>query len=61
LDAIEDGIAVRGYVHGSLLDNFVWGRWAPTFGLVAVARDTFERTPKPSLSWLGSVAAANAL
>jgi beta-glucosidase len=61
LDAIDEGIDVRGYVHWSLLDNFEWGRWAPTFGLVAVDRETFERKPKPSLSWLGKVAAANAL
>ncbi|MDW6064359.1 family 1 glycosylhydrolase [Streptomyces sp. FXJ1.4098] len=45
-----------GYLHWSALDNFEWGRWAPTFGLIAVDRETFERTPKPSLAWLGSVA-----
>jgi beta-glucosidase len=61
LDAIDDGIDVRGYLHWSLLDNFEWGRWEPTFGLVAVDRETFERKPKPSLAWLGKIAAANAL
>ncbi len=60
-DAIDDGVDVRGYFHWSLLDNFEWGRWEPTFGLVAVERDTFERRPKPSLAWLGGVARANAL
>jgi beta-glucosidase len=60
-DAMDDGIDVRGYLHWSLLDNFEWGRWEPTFGLVAVDRDTFARHPKPSLSWLGRIAAANAL
>jgi beta-glucosidase len=60
-EAIEDGIDVRGYLHWSLLDNFEWGRWAPTFGLVAADRQTFERTPKPSLAWLGAIARANAL
>ncbi|NYF12257.1 beta-glucosidase [Pseudoclavibacter sp. JAI123] len=59
--AMRDGIDVRGYLHWSLLDNFEWGHWEPTFGLVAVDRETFERTPKPSLAWLGAVAARNEL
>ncbi|MBI4900014.1 MAG: glycoside hydrolase family 1 protein [Actinobacteria bacterium] len=61
LDAIDDGIDVRGYLHWSLLDNFEWGRWDPTFGLIAVDRTTFERRAKPSLAWLGQVARANAI
>lgn len=61
LNAVDDGIDIRGYLHWSLLDNVEWGRWEPTFGLVAVDRETFERRPKPSLAWLGSVARANAL
>jgi beta-glucosidase len=60
-EAVDDGVDVRGYLHWSLLDNFEWGRWEPTFGLVAVDRTTFERRPKPSLAWLGAVARANAL
>jgi beta-glucosidase len=60
--AMEDGADVRGYVHWSLLDNFEWMLgFAPTFGLVAVDRETFARTPKPSLAWLGEVARRNAL
>lgn len=59
--AMADGIDVRGYVHWSLLDNFEWGHWRPTFGLVAVDRTTFARTPKPSLAWLGGVARQNGL
>ncbi|MGW0576998.1 family 1 glycosylhydrolase, partial [Streptomyces sp. NPDC002920] len=55
-DAVAEGIDVRGYLHWSALDNFEWGHWAPTFGLIAVDRETFERTPKPSLAWLGGVA-----
>jgi beta-glucosidase len=58
---MAEGIDVRGYLHWSLLDNFEWGHWEPTFGLIAVDRDTFARTPKPSLAWLGSVAKSNQL
>ena len=58
--ATDDGVDVRGYLHWSALDNYEWGHWAPTFGLIAVDRTTFERRPKPSLSWLGSVAQSNA-
>ncbi len=59
--AIDDGIDVRGYLHWSLLDNYEWGSYQPTFGLVAVDRDTFARAIKPSARWLGSVARANGL
>lgn len=59
---IADGVDVRGYVHWSLLDNFEWVLgYEPTFGLVAVDRDSQERTPKPSASWLGGIAHANAI
>lgn len=61
LAAIDDGADVRGYLHWSLLDNFEWGHWGPTFGLIAVDRDTFVRSPKPSLAWLGGIAGANAI
>lgn len=60
-EALTDGIDVRGYLHWSLLDNFEWGHWEPTFGLIAVDRETFARTPKPSLAWLGRVAQHNGL
>ncbi|MDX3308500.1 family 1 glycosylhydrolase [Streptomyces sp. ME08-AFT2] len=54
--AVDDGVDVRGYLHWSALDNYEWGHWKPTFGLIAVDRETFERHPKPSLAWLGEVA-----
>ncbi|MBY4039163.1 glycoside hydrolase family 1 protein [Rhodococcus fascians] len=54
-EAIGDGIDVRGYLHWAALDNFEWGHWEPTFGLISVNRETFERTPKPSLAWLADV------
>ncbi|HEX2312951.1 MAG TPA: family 1 glycosylhydrolase [Thermomonospora sp.] len=59
--AMSDGIDVRGYLHWSLLDNYEWGSWRPTFGLVAVDRETFARTVKPSARWLGEVARTGTL
>lgn len=53
---VGDGLNLVGYLHWSLLDNYEWGSYAPTFGLIAVDRETFERHPKPSLAWLGRVA-----
>ena len=58
---LADGIDVRGYIYWSLLDNFEWiFGYRPTFGLVAVDRETQRRTPKPSARWLGTIARANA-
>lgn len=59
-DSVQDGLDVRGYLHWSALDNYEWGEWGPTFGLIAVDRTTFRRTPRPSLNWLGSQASRNA-
>ncbi|MBA2808861.1 MULTISPECIES: glycoside hydrolase family 1 protein [Streptomyces] len=53
--AIEDGLDVRGYLAWSALDNYEWGSFAATFGLIAVDRVTFERTPRPSAVWLGGL------
>ncbi|HEX2564937.1 MAG TPA: glycoside hydrolase family 1 protein [Acidimicrobiales bacterium] len=62
LRALADGIDVRGYTYWSLLDNFEWAYgYRPRFGLVAVDRTSFARTPKPSADWYRRVALANAL
>ncbi len=60
-DAMADGIDVRGYLHWSALDNYEWGSYTPTFGLIAWDRQTFARTPKPSAHWLGQVARSGEL
>ena len=54
---LADGIPVRGYFYWSLMDNFEWQKgYSMQFGLVAVNRETMERTPKESLRFLGSFA-----
>lgn len=53
--AIEDGLNVQGYLAWSALDNYEWGSFKPTFGLIAVDPVTFARTPKPSAAWLGGL------
>jgi beta-glucosidase len=56
-NCLRDGIDVRGYVHWSLLDNFEWiFGYRPKFGLVAVNRETQERTVKQSARYLGEIA-----
>ncbi len=59
---LDDAVDVRGYFVWSLLDNFEWAHgYGPKFGICAVDPVTFERRPKPSASWFGSVARANTL
>ena len=59
---LDEGIAVHSYLYWSLLDNFEWtSGYGPKFGLVAVDRETFKRTPKPSAVHLGAIARANRL
>ncbi|GGQ86172.1 glycoside hydrolase family 1 protein [Streptomyces flaveolus] len=59
--AMRDGVDVRGYLHWSALDNYEWGSYRPTFGLIAVDPHTFARHPKESARWLGSVARSGRL
>ncbi len=57
LQARDAGVPVLGYIHWSLLDNFEWlSGYGPRYGLVAVDRQTFRRTPKPSAEVLGRIA-----
>jgi beta-glucosidase len=59
---LTDGLDVRGYFYWSLFDNFEWSLgYRPTFGLVAVDRETQVRTAKPSAEHFGVIARANAL
>ena len=51
---IQSGIPVIGYMYWSLMDNFEWQKgFSMKFGLMEVDRATQERTPKPSLGFLG--------
>jgi beta-glucosidase len=62
LACLAAGIDVQSYLYWSLLDNFEWSLgYGPTFGMVAVDRQTFARHPKPSAHWFGEVARARAL
>jgi len=49
LDAIAEGVDVRGYFYWSLLDNFEWAwGYEKRFGIVRVDYETQERTIKDS-------------
>ena len=61
-NCLNDGLDVRGYTYWSAFDNFEWSLgYRPTFGLIAVNRETQERNVKPSARWLGAIARANAI
>lgn len=61
-NCLHSGVDVRGYFAWSAFDNFEWvSGYRPRFGIIAVDRDTQERTPKPSAHWLGAVARVNRL
>ena len=47
--ALTDGIDLKGYLYWSLFDNFEWAYgWWPRFGLIAINRQSMERTIRPS-------------
>jgi beta-glucosidase len=58
---LADGIDVRGYIAWTAFDNYEWVfGYGPKFGLIAVDRETQERTPKESARWLGRQAQEHA-
>jgi beta-glucosidase len=58
---LTDGIDVRGYIAWTAFDNYEWVfGYGPKFGLIAVDRQTQERTPKASAHWLGRQAQVHA-
>ena len=60
LDAVEQGVPLRGYFVWTLLDNFEWNTgYYNRFGLVHVDRRTQKRTRKDSAYWYSRAAAAN--
>lgn len=59
--AMDLGANVIGYLHWSLMDNWEWGTYHPTFGLAYVDKKTYERSPKLSGQFYGEVAKNNAL
>ena len=60
-EAIRLGADVRGYLYWSMLDNYEWGSYKPTFGLYSVDRNTFERTPKPSAAFYREIIENNGI
>ena len=60
-EAIRLGADVRGYLYWSLLDNYEWGSFKPTFGLYRVDRQTFAREAKPSASFYREIIENNGI
>jgi beta-glucosidase len=57
LSAREAGARVAGYFHWSLVDNWEWALgFTSKFGLVAMNRETGERTKKASYAWYARLA-----
>jgi beta-glucosidase len=62
INCLNDGLDVRGYTYWSAFDNYEWSLgYRPMFGLIAVDRETQQRTVKPSARWLGEVARLNSI
>lgn len=62
LEAINDGVDVRGYLYWSLLDNFEWAQgYKPRFGLVEVDYKNFARRIRPSALEYAKICRTNQL
>jgi len=62
LDAIDEGVDVKGYFYWSLMDNYEWAwGYQKRFGIVRVDYDTQERTVKDSGRAYASIIAARSL
>lgn len=60
LKAAEDGVAVEGYFHWSLMDNFEWAEgYRERFGLIYVDYSTQKRIIKDSGYWYRDIIASN--
>lgn len=59
--AMEMKCHVIGYLHWSLLDNWEWGTYTPTFGLATVDPKTYNRYLKQSGYFYGEIAKSGKL
>ena len=50
----QAGLDIRGYLHWSAFDNYEWGTFEHTFGLIAIEGPGMVRKPKPSAYHLGA-------
>lgn len=58
--AVADGVAVRGYFHWSIMDNFEWAEgYKHRFGLIHIDYQTQKRTLKDSAYWYRDVIKTN--
>jgi len=57
LQAMKQGVDIKGYLYWSLLDNFEWLEgWGPRFGLYHVDFETLERRETPACRYFRNVA-----
>ncbi len=57
LDAVDDGVDIRGYLHWTAWDNFEWAEgYTKRFGMWAVDPDTQQRIAKPSAALYSQIA-----